>query len=263
QGEAAYNATLAAIEAGYRSIDTGSFYQNEEDLGRAIADCGVPRDDIFVTTKIWNSEQGFDEALHSFDVSARKLGLDVVDLLLVHWPVKGKSASTWRALEKLYRDGRVRAIGVSNFEISHLRELAETARVTPMVNQVELHPLKSTKDLIAYCDGKGIRVEAWSPMAQNKVFDNAELVAIAKTLGRSVSQVVLRWHLQNGVVVIPKSSNPARIKENIDVFDFSLDVATMQRIDALNEDLRLLGFEPDGLLPELHEPPAKPWPYSL
>lgn len=263
QGEAAYNATLAAINAGYRSIDTGSFYQNEEDLGRAIADCGVPRDEIFVTTKVWNSEQGYDAALRSFDVSAQKLGLDVVDLYLVHWPVKGKSADTWRALEKLYADGRVRSIGVSNFEIHHLEQLEETSNVKPMVNQVELHPLKSTKDLISYCDSKGIRVEAWAPMAQNKIFDNPELKEIADSLGRSISQVVLRWHLQNGVVVIPKSSNPSRIKENIDVFDFSLDASTMQRIDALNEDLRLLGFEPDGLLPELHEPPAQPWPYSL
>lgn len=263
QGPAAYAAASTAIKAGYRSIDTGSFYQNEEDLGRAIADCDLPREELFVTTKVWNSEQGYDAALHSFDVSTQKLGLDVIDLFLVHWPVKGKSADTWRALEKLYTDKRVRAIGVSNFEIHHLEELAKTATVAPMVNQVELHPLKSTKPLIDYCNANAIRMEAWAPLAQNKVFENAELQQIAEVNGRSIAQIVLRWHLQNGVAVIPKSSNEVRIKENIAVFDFSLDDKTMAAIDAMNEDLRLLGFEPDGLLPELHEPPIKPWPYSL
>ncbi len=263
QGPAAFSAAQAALDAGYRSIDTGSFYQNEDDLGRAIADASVPRDEIFVTTKVWNSEQGYDAALRSFDVSADKLGLDVVDLYLVHWPVKGKSADTWRALEKLYEDKRVRAIGVSNFEIHHLEELAGTANVAPMVNQVELHPLKSTKPLLDYCKAHHIQVEAWGPMAQGKLFDNAALKEIADAHGRSVSQIILRWHLQNDVVVIPKSANPARIKENIDLFDFSLDADTMARIDAMNEDLRLLGFEPDELLPELHEPPVTPWPYSL
>lgn len=263
QGEAAYTAAKAAIDAGYRSIDTGSFYQNEEDLGRAIADCGVPRHEIFVTTKVWNSEQGYDAALHSFDVSAKKLGLEVIDLFLVHWPVKGKSADTWRALEKLYADKRVRAIGVSNFESHHLDELAKTAEVTPMVNQIELHPLKSTKPLITYCHDRGIRIEAWAPLAQNKVFENPTLKSIAAETGKSISQVVLRWHLQNGVVVIPKSSNPARIAENGALFDFELTDEAMARIDALNEDMRLLGFEPDCLLPELHEPPTQPWPYSL
>lgn len=263
QGEAAFSAAMAALKAGYRMIDTGSFYQNEEDLGRAVAETDVPRDEIFVTTKVWNSEHGYDATLHSFDVSARKLGLDVIDLYLVHWPVKGKSAETWRALEKLYADGRVRSIGVSNFEIHHLEALKQTATITPMVNQIDLHPMKTSKPLLDYCKAQSIRVEAWAPLAQNKVFENATLKQIAEAHDRTVAQVVLRWHLQNGVVVIPKSSNPQRIKENIDLFDFSLDAEAMRTIDAMDADFRLLGFEPDDLTPELHQPPIQPWPYSL
>jgi len=263
QGPAAISAALAAFASGYRMIDTGSFYQNEEDLGRAIAQTDVPRDEIFLTTKVWNSEQGYDATLRSFDVSAQKLGLDVIDLYLVHWPVQGKSADTWRALERLYAEKRVRAIGVSNFEIHHLEDLFRTATVIPMVNQIDLHPMKTSKQLLEFCKARAIQVEAWAPLAQNKVFAEPKLKQIAESHGRTVAQIVLRWHLQNGVAVIPKSQNPARIRENIDLFDFSLDDQTMAAIDAMNTDLNLLGFTPDTIPAVLLQPPAQPWPYSL
>ncbi|MEM6899337.1 MAG: aldo/keto reductase [Pseudomonadota bacterium] len=263
QGEAAYTAATSALEAGYRAIDTGSFYQNEEDLGRAIADSDLPRKDIFVTTKVWNSEHGYDATLHSFDVSVSKLGLDVIDLYLVHWPVKDKYLETWRALEQLYRDGRVRAIGVSNFGVHHINALAEVSTVTPAVNQIDLHPLKTQKELVSFCQNRGIQVQAWAPLAQNTILEDPYLQDIASRHGKSVAQIVLRWHLQNGVLVIPKSSNPERIRQNIDVFDFNLDDKSMALIDGMDKNFHILGFEADGLLPELHEAPVQPWAYSL
>jgi diketogulonate reductase-like aldo/keto reductase len=263
QGPDATSSVIAAIEMGYRSVDTGSFYQNEADIGAGLKAAGVARSQLFVTTKVWNSEQGFDATLHSFEVSLKTLDLDYIDLYLVHWPVKGKSKETWRALERIYKDGRARAIGVSNFQIHHLEDLMTEATVTPMVNQIDLHPLNTSRPLQAFCKAHGIQVEAWGPLGQGTLFELPPLQAIAERHGRSVPQVILRWHYQNGIVTIPKSASNKRLLENISIFDFTLDAEEMGTIDGLNEDKRLLGFEPDDLPAFLVQPPAAPWPYSL
>jgi methylglyoxal/glyoxal reductase len=263
QGPTVTAAVRSAIQIGYRSIDTGSFYQNEQGIGLGIKESGIPRQSIFVTTKVWNSEQGYDETLKSFSVSLQQLQVDYVDLYLVHWPVKGKHKETWKALEKLYQEGRARAIGVSNFNIHHLRDVMKEASIKPMVNQFDIHPLNTWMELRKFCVDEGIQVEAWAPLAQGAVFENAVLQEIAARHGKSVSQVVLRWHLQNGVVTIPKSNKEERLKENIAIFDFQLSAEDLQRIDALNEDRNLLGFDADNIPEVLLAPPASPWPYSL
>lgn len=234
----------AAIEAGYRSIDTAAAYNNEEGVGAGIRSSGVARDEIFVTTKIWNAHQGYESALTAFEDSRRKLGVEVVDLLLIHWPVKGKYTETWRALEKLYRDGYVRAIGVSNFQIHHLKDLFESGEIVPMVNQVEYHPLLSQQELHTFAKSNNIQLEAWSPLMQGNL-DHRVLAQISEKYGKSPAQVVLRWDLQNGVVTIPKSINPARLKENADIFDFTLTQEEIVLIDALNRNHRL-GPDPDN-----------------
>lgn len=198
---------------------------------------------MFVTTKVWNSNQGYEQTLAAFEESRRKLGLDVVDLLLVHWPVKGKYADTYRALEKLYKDGYVRAIGVSNFQIHHLKDIAAACEVPPMVNQVEYHPLLSQVELREYCEANGIQLEAWSPLMQGKL-DQSVLAGIGAKYGKSAAQVVLRWDLQNKVVTIPKSTKPARLQENADIFDFSLTAEDMEQINSLNRNQRF-GPDPD------------------
>ncbi|RCW45545.1 aldo/keto reductase [Paenibacillus prosopidis] len=234
----------AAIEAGYRSIDTAAAYNNEEGVGAGIRSCGIARDEIFVTTKIWNAHQGYESALTAFEDSRRKLGVEVVDLLLIHWPVKGKYTETWRALEKLYRDGYVRAIGVSNFQIHHLKDLYESGEIVPMVNQVEYHPLLSQQELHTFAKSNNIQLEAWSPLMQGNL-DHRVLAQIGEKYGKSPAQVVLRWDLQNGVVTIPKSTNPARLKENADIFDFTLTQEEIAEINALNRNHRL-GPDPDN-----------------
>lgn len=234
----------AAIEAGYRSIDTAAAYNNEEGVGTGIRSSGISRDEIFVTTKIWNAHQGYDSALTAFEDSRRKLGIDVVDLLLIHWPVKGKYTETWRALEKLYRDGYVRAIGVSNFQIHHLKDLFESGEIVPMVNQVEYHPLLSQQELHTFAKSNNIQLEAWSPLMQGNL-DHRVLAQIGEKYGKSPAQVVLRWDLQNGVVTIPKSTNPARLKENADIFDFTLTQEEIAQINSLNRNHRL-GPDPDN-----------------
>ncbi|BBC92539.1 aldo/keto reductase [Streptomyces griseofuscus] len=238
----AERAVGTALEAGYRSIDTAAAYGNEEGTGRAIAASGLPREDIFVTTKLWNSDQGYDATLRAFDTSLGKLGLDHLDLYLIHWPLPARDTyvDTYKALEKLYADGRVRAIGVSNFLPEHLRRLAEETSVIPAVNQIELHPHLQQHAAREYHAEQGIRTEAWSPLGQGKgLLEVPAIVAIAQKHNRTPAQVVLRWHVQQGTIVIPKSVTPSRIKENIEVFDFSLDAEDLAAIGALNEDRRI------------------------
>ena len=238
----AERAVATALEAGYRSIDTAAIYGNEEGTGKAIAASGIPREEIFLTTKLWNSDQGYDATLRAFDTSLQKLGLEYIDLYLIHWPTpaRDKYVDTYKAFEKLLADGRVRAIGVSNFEPDHLQRLIAETSVVPAVDQIELHPHLQQRAAREYHAEQGIATEAWSPLGQGKgLLEVPAIVAIAQKHGRTPAQVVLRWHLQLGNVVIPKSVTPSRIKENIEVFDFSLDTEDLAAISALNEDRRL------------------------
>ncbi|MFF3644139.1 aldo/keto reductase [Streptomyces sp. NPDC002564] len=238
----AEKAVALALEAGYRSIDTAAIYGNEEGTGKAIAASGVARDDLFVTTKLWNSDQGYDATLRAFDTSLDKLGLDYVDLYLIHWPLPSKDlyVDTYKAFEKIQADGRAKAIGVSNFLPEHLERLTAETSVVPAVNQIELHPHLQQRASREVHAEQGITTEAWSPLGSGKgLLEVPAIVAIAQKHGRSPAQVVLRWHLQLGNVVIPKSVTPSRIKENIDVFGFELDPEDMAAISALNEDRRI------------------------
>ncbi|MEU7468577.1 aldo/keto reductase [Streptomyces sp. NPDC044984] len=242
----AETAVTTALEAGYRSIDTAAIYGNEEGTGRALAKSGVPREDLFVTTKLWNSDQGYDSTLRAFDTSLSKLGLEYVDLYLIHWPTPARDryVDTYKAFEKLLADGRVRSIGVSNFLPEHLDRLIAETSVVPAVNQIELHPHLQQGAAREYHAEQGIATEAWSPLGSGKgILEIPAIVAIARKHGRTAAQVVLRWHLQLGNVVIPKSVTPSRIEENIDVFGFSLDAEDLAAISALNEDRRI-GSDP-------------------
>ncbi|WP_128660971.1 aldo/keto reductase [Paenibacillus sp. 598K] len=234
----------AAIRHGYRSIDTAAAYKNEAGVGDGVRNSGVPREEMFITTKIFNSDQGYEEALAAFERSNQKLGLEYVDLLLIHWPVKGKYLDTWRAMEKLYNNGLVRAIGVSNFQIHHLIDLMGSCEVCPMVNQVEFHPLLTQEPLRDYCREHKIQLEAWSPLMRGKL-DLPVLQELAAKYDKTPAQVVLRWDLQHGVVTIPKSTHEGRIRENADIFNFSLTQEEMSCIDALNENHRFRA-DPDN-----------------
>ncbi|MCG8970604.1 MULTISPECIES: aldo/keto reductase [Streptomyces] len=242
------DAVSAALEAGYRSIDTAAIYGNEAGVGRALADSGIARDDLFVTTKLWNADQGYDATLKAFDTSLDKLGLDHVDLYLIHWPTPARDLyrESWQAIEKLVADGRIRAAGVSNFQPAHLERLIAGSDLVPAVNQVELHPGLQQSELRAAHARLGIVTEAWSPLAQGAVLKDEAITTIAARHGKSAAQVVLRWHLQLGNVVIPKSVTPARIRENLDVFDFTLTDDEMTAIAGLDRDLRT-GPHPDEL----------------
>ncbi|MFF1459497.1 aldo/keto reductase [Streptomyces sp. NPDC058330] len=241
-------AVTSALEAGYRSIDTAAVYGNEAGVGRALAQSGIPRDELFVTTKLWNDDQGYDATLAAFDASLDKLGLDHVDLYLIHWPTPARDLylDTWRALEKLAADGRIRAAGVSNFQPAHLRRLIDASSLVPAVNQIELHPGLQQNELRALHAEHGIATEAWSPLAQGALLDDEVLASLAERHGKTPAQVVLRWHLQLGNVVIPKSVTPARIRQNIDVFDFELSDADMTAIAGLDRGMRT-GPDPDTL----------------
>lgn len=232
-----------ALNLGYRLIDTAAFYDNEEGVGRAIRNSTIPREEIFVTTKIWNSDQGYEETLQAFEKSFQKLNIDYIDLLLVHWPVKGKYLNTYRALEELYKQKKVRAIGVSNFTIEYLQDLLAHSTIKPVLNQVELHPKLSQKELIAFCKEHDIQVQAWSPIARGAVLNEPLIVELAKKYKKSTAQIILRWHLQNDVLIIPKSTNKERLKSNASIFDFELLKEDMQKIDALNENKRF-GADP-------------------
>ncbi|MFH8731024.1 aldo/keto reductase [Streptomyces sp. NPDC017964] len=238
----AEKAVATALEAGYRSIDTAAIYGNEEGTGKAIAASGIAREKLFVTTKLWNADQGYDATLRAFDASLDKLGLDYLDLYLIHWPLPSKDSyvDTYKAFEKIYADGRAKAIGVSNFLPEHLERLLGETSIIPAVNQIELHPHLQQRAAREFHAEQGIATEAWSPLGQGKgLLEVPAIVAIAQKHGRTPAQIVLRWHVQLGNVVIPKSVTPSRIVENIDVFGFELDVEDIAAISALNEDRRL------------------------
>ncbi|EMY5506481.1 MAG: aldo/keto reductase [Bacillus wiedmannii] len=242
-------AVKSAIKAGYRSIDTAAIYGNEKAVGEGIRagikEAGISREDLFITSKVWNSDQGYETTLAAYEESLKKLELDYLDLYLVHWPVEGKYKDTWRALETLYKEERVRAIGVSNFQIHHLQDVMKDAEIKPMINQVEYHPRLTQKELQAFCKEQGIQMEAWSPLMQGQLLDNETLQEIAEKHGKTTAQVILRWDLQNGVITIPKSTKEHRIIANADVFNFELTKEDMEKIDALNQNHRV-GPDPDN-----------------
>ena len=245
-GEVTEQAVRWALEIGYRHIDTAAYYQNESDVGRALKDSGVPRDTVFITTKVWNSDQGFQGTLKAFDRSRKNLGLDVLDLYLIHWPVEGKFLDTWKALEKLYAEGKARAIGVSNFLVHHLESVMKASSIVPAVNQVEFHPFLVQKDLLEFDGRSGVRHEAWSPLTRGRSLNNPVIAGIAAKYNRTPAQVMLRWDLQLGVVTIPKSVHRERILENSRVFDFQLEKTDVERITALDAEARI-GPHPDHI----------------
>ncbi|MEU5428641.1 aldo/keto reductase [Streptomyces olivoreticuli] len=243
----AFDAVTTALETGYRSIDTAAVYGNEEGVGKALAATGVPRGEIFVTTKVWNSDHGYDATLRAFDASMDRLGLDYADLYLIHWPVPSRDTfvDTYKALEKLLADGRARAVGVCNFQPAHLERLLAETSVVPAVNQIELHPNLAQAELRALHARHGIATEAWSPLGQGKgLLSDPTIARLAGKHGRTPAQIVLRWHLQLGNVVIPKSVTPSRIRENLDVFGFELDADDLRAVAALDNGNRL-GPDPD------------------
>ncbi|ANU10151.1 glyoxal reductase [Planococcus antarcticus DSM 14505] len=230
-----------ALETGYTSIDTAMIYKNEKGVGKALKETSVPREDLFITTKVWNSDQGYENTLTAFDESLERLGLDYVDLYLIHWPTPEFDTyiDTYKALEKLYKDGRVKSIGVCNFEVEHLERLLAECVVPPVLNQVECHPYLAQNDLKEFCAKHNIFVEAWSPLDQGgEVLKDESIQKIAEAKGKSPAQIVLRWHLQSDTIVIPKSVTPSRIEKNFNVFDFELTEAEMNEIHALNKDRR-------------------------
>ncbi len=244
------NSVKVAIKNGYRSIDGAAIYGNEEAMGEGIREgikeAGISREDLFITSKVWNADLGYESTIAAYEASLNRLGVDYLDLYLIHWPVEGKYKEAWKALEYLYKEGRVRAIGVSNFQVHHLQDLLGDAEIKPVINQVELHPYLSQKKVREFCKENDIQVEAWSPlMAGNGLLENEILKEIAKEYNKTVAQIVLRWDLQSQVVTIPKSTNERRLIENIDIFDFNLSKSDIDRIDSLNQDLRV-GPDPDN-----------------
>lgn len=243
-GEEVIHAVKTAVEIGYRSIDTAAGYRNEEGVGQAIRECGIARDELFITTKVHNPDQGYESTLKAFEVSRHKLGLDYVDLYLIHWPVAGKYKETWKALIHLQQEGLVKSIGVSNFQVHHLKDIIEDTGVVPVVDQVEFHPLLTQRELLKYACEQGIQMEAWSPLMQGNL-DLPLLKELAKKYGKTPAQIVLRWDLQQGVITIPKSVHADRIKENAGFFDFTLSDEDVKAIEGLNQDHRF-GPDPDN-----------------
>lgn len=249
EGSEVVAAVKTAIKQGYRSIDTAAIYKNEEGVGEGIREgikeAGISREDLFITSKVWNADFGYESTIEAYEASLKKLGIQYLDLYLIHWPVQGKYLDTWKALETLYIENRVKSIGVSNFQIHHLEDVLKDAKIIPMVNQVELHPKLSQLDLLSYCKLHNIQLEAWSPLMQGKLLEDPKLIEIAKSHNKSVAQVILRWDIQNGVVTIPKSIQEHRIAENSSIFDFSLSLDELKQIAALNENKRV-GPDPDN-----------------
>ncbi len=241
-GPEAERAVLSALQAGYRLIDTAKVYGNEKSVGRAVAESGIPRDEIFVTTKLANSDQGYKQGLAAFKASLKRLGLDYVDLYLIHWPVSGKRLDSWRALLEIQQTGKAKAVGVSNFTVRHLEELARHTQKMPDVNQIELHPFLYDEQaaLLEYCSQQGIVVEAYSPLAHGSAgcLNHPTVMEIARNHGKSSAQVMIRWALQHGAVPLPKSADGSRIRENIDVFDFELSAQDMASLNALGNGMR-------------------------
>ncbi|TGL53146.1 aldo/keto reductase [Leptospira kemamanensis] len=233
-----FEAVKFALESGYRHIDTAAIYGNEADVGAAIRESGVNRSDIFLVTKLWNADQGYEEAQKAIDVSLQKLGTDYVDMYLIHFPVSGKRNESWKALEKIKQEGKTKSIGVSNFMVPHLEELLKETEIVPAMNQVEFHPFLQDRELKNYCNAKGILLEAYSPLAHGQKLEDERVTKLAKKYNKSNAQILIRWSLQAGNVVIPKSKNPIRIKENADVFDFQLSPEDMNEISNWNENFR-------------------------
>ena len=223
-----------ALNIGYRQIDTASFYGNEVGIGNGIKESEINREDIFLVTKLWNDDHGYDKTIEAFNKSLERLQVNYIDLYLVHWPNKLNS-ETWKAFEYLYKTGKVKAIGVCNFKIGHLEELKKTAEIMPMVNQIEIHPQSSKNDILSYCEENNIQLVAWSPIMRGKLFSNDLMIDLAEKYKKTIAQIILRWHVQRGIIPIPKSSNEERIKENLSIFDFELSNADMKTIDLLNE----------------------------
>lgn len=244
------NAVKVAIKNGYRSIDGAAIYGNEEAMGEGIREgikeAGITREDLFITSKVWNVDLGYESTIAAYEASLNRLGVDYLDLYLIHWPVEGKYKEAWRALEYLYKEGRVRSIGVSNFQVHHLEDLLADATIKPVINQIELHPYLTQQKVREFCKENDIQVEAWSPlMAGHGLLENEVINEIAKKHNKSAAQIVLRWDLQSQLVTIPKSTNEGRLIENINVFDFNLSEDEMEKINNLNKDLRV-GPDPDN-----------------
>ncbi|MDN3439205.1 aldo/keto reductase [Planococcus sp. APC 3900] len=244
--EAAMEAMTTAINAGYKAIDTATIYDNEVEVGEAVRNSSVKREDLFITSKVWNTEQGYDETLRAFEASLKRLGFDYLDLYLTHWAIEGKYVDTYRAIQRLYDEKLIRSIGVSNHQQHHLEKILAAANTKPMVNQIELHPQLTQEPLREYCAANDIAITSWSPLARGRLLEDPVLAKIAATHGKSIAQIVIRWHLQSDLIVIPKSVTPSRIKENAQVFDFSLTQEEMKMIDGLNQDWRS-GTHPDKI----------------
>lgn len=242
EGNCVFNAVTCALNEGYRLIDTASFYKNESGIGKAIKASDLPRESVILTTKVWNTDRGYENTLRAFEESRKKLGVDYIDIYLIHWPANEKqfgqesksiNALTWKALETLYKESKVKAIGLSNFLPHHIDELMETAEITPMINQIEFHPGFSQFEIAEYCKSKGIAVEAWSPLGRSSALDNSVLSDLADKYKKSPAQICLRWEIQNGIIPIPKSLSASRIKENLNVFDFCLSDNDMRKLNNL------------------------------
>lgn len=240
ENEKAVSALKHALEAGYRHIDTAAFYGTEEAVGIAIKESNVKREDIFLVTKLWNNCHGYEKAMDAFKESTKKLGVDYLDLYLIHWPNE-LNADTWRALEDLYTEGKVKAIGVCNFKIGHLEELKKTAEIMPMTNQIEIHPGCTQKDMVEYCKENNIQLVAWSPIMRGRVLTEPIMIELSKKYNKTIPQITLRWHIQNGIIPIPRSSNEGRIKENFNIFDFEVSKEDMLKIDSLNRNENVSG----------------------
>ncbi len=237
-GEATLASVSEALRIGYRHIDTASMYGNEADVGKAVKSSGIPREAVFITTKLWNADQGFDTTLKAFDQSFKNLNVDYVDLYLLHWPVEGKRINSWKALSQIKRSGRVRSIGVSNFMVHHLEEIINATGVVPAVNQIELSPYLYSSDVINFCKKNNIIVEAYSPLTRSKKLVDLKLKSIADKYAKTTAQILIRWSLQHGFVPLPKSNTPSRIKENFGVFDFEINEQDMNTLDSFNENFR-------------------------
>ncbi|ANU23938.1 aldo/keto reductase [Planococcus donghaensis] len=244
--EAAVEAMITAIREGYKAIDTATIYDNEAEVGEAVRNSGVKREELFITSKVWNTDQGYDETLRAFEASLKRLDFDYLDLYLTHWAIEGTYVDTYRAIQRLYDEKLVRSIGVSNHHEHHLEKILATANTKPMVNQIELHPQLTQVPLRNYCETNDIAVTSWSPLARGRLLEDPVLLEIAKQHNKSIAQVIIRWHLQSDLIVIPKSVKPSRIQENAHVFDFSLSQEEMKMIDELNQEWRS-GTNPDDI----------------
>jgi len=236
-GKSTFRAVKYALKIGYKHIDTAMIYGNESDVGRALKDSDVKREEIFITTKVWNSDQGYDSTLKAFESSLKRLCLSYVDLYLIHWPIQEKIIETWKAMTNLLSNGKVNAVGVSNYSINELKETIQSSDIVPVINQVEFHPFLYQKELLYFCKSKSILLEAYSPLTRGKRLDDPNIVKIARAYGKTAAQILVRWSLQHDLIVIPKSSHDERILENSQVFDFHINQKDMEILDSLNEDL--------------------------